>query len=119
MTNREFFNNVINNTITEEVKAHAKTELVKLDEKNEKRKNTLNKNQKENELLKVDVLNFIKEKGASVASAIGVGLGMSTQKASSLCTLLVKEGKLSVSDLKVKNKGTVKQYTLIEEEVEG
>ena len=51
--------------------------------------------------------------GSAVASDIGAALGISTQKASALCGLLVKEGKMTVVDTKVKNKGTVKQYTLV------
>ena len=47
-----------------------------------------------------------------VASEIGKALGVSTQKASSLCVLMVKDGRLKVTDLKVKNKGTVKSYSL-------
>lgn len=114
MTNREFFNAIINSNINADLVAHAKAELEKLDAKNEKRKNTLTKAQKENESLKVEVLNYIKEKGSAVASEIGSALSMSTQKASSLCTLLKNDGLLTVSDLKVKGKGSVKQYTAVE-----
>lgn len=114
MTNREFFNAIINSNINADLVAHAKAELEKLDAKNEKRKNTLTKTQKENESLKVEVLNYIKEKGSAVASEIGSALSISTQKASSLCTLLKNDGLLTVSDLKVKGKGSVKQYTAVE-----
>lgn len=114
MTNREFFNAIINSNINADLVAHAQAELEKLDAKNEKRKNTLTKAQKENESLKVEVLNYIKEKGSAVASEIGSALSMSTQKASSLCTLLKNDGLLTVSDLKVKGKGSVKQYTAVE-----
>jgi hypothetical protein len=57
---------------------------------------------------------YITANGASVASAIGSGLGISTQKASALCKLLVDGGKLAVGEVKVKNKGAVKQYSLAE-----
>jgi hypothetical protein len=51
--------------------------------------------------------------GAAVASEIGTILGISTQKASALCRLLVSEGKVEAKEIKVKNKGSVKQYSLV------
>jgi hypothetical protein len=53
--------------------------------------------------------------GSMVASDIGKALEVSTQKASALCVLLVKEGTVCCTDLKVKGKGTVKCYALAEE----
>ena len=49
MTNREFYNAVIANTITEDVIAHASEALVKLDERNAKRASKPSAKQKENE----------------------------------------------------------------------
>ena len=109
---------IINSNINADLVAHAKAELEKLDAKNEKRKNTQTKTQKENETIKVAIVDFIKENGASVASVIANGCGISTQKASALCKLLVEEKTLTVADIKVKNKGTLKQYALaVTEEV--
>jgi DNA-binding IclR family transcriptional regulator len=53
-----------------------------------------------------------------VASEIATTLGISTQKASALCKLLANEGKVAVSEVKVKNKGAVKQYALVTNEGE-
>jgi hypothetical protein len=52
-----------------------------------------------------------------VASAIGTALTteevkVSTSKASALCGQLVKAEVLAVEDIKVKGKGTVKQYSI-------
>ena len=118
MTNREFYKAVIGSNVSEELKEFAQGEIDKLDAKNEKRKNTQTKAQKENETVKVAIVDFIKENGASVASVIANGCGVSTQKASALCKLLCEDKVLVVSDIKVKNKGTLKQYALAEVETE-
>jgi DNA-binding transcriptional regulator LsrR (DeoR family) len=111
MTNREFFNKVIAGEVDNEVVEMAQTLLAKLDEKNAKRKNTETKEQKENKVLMAKICDLLAN-GGMVASDIGKALGVSTQKASALCILLVKEGTVSVADVKVKGKGTVKCYTL-------
>ena len=118
MTNREFYKAVINANISKEMSEFAQGEIDKLDAKNEKRKNTQTKAQKENETIKVTIVDFIKENGSSVASVIANGCGISTQKASALCKLLCEDKVLVVSDIKVKNKGTLKQYALAEVETE-
>lgn len=118
MTNREFYKAIIGAEVNEELKAFAKSEIDKLDKKNEKRKNTQTKEQKANEGVKSQIVEFIKENGASVASVIATGVGVSTQKASALCKLLCEDKVLVVSDIKVKNKGTLKQYALAEVETE-
>ena len=117
MTEREFLNLVINGNINEDVKAYATEGIAKLDAKNEKRKNTPTKEQLANEGLKSNILELLAN-SPMVASEVGASLGVSTQKASALCTLLGKEGKISVADIKVKNKGTVKQYTLVTSDTE-
>jgi uncharacterized membrane protein YheB (UPF0754 family) len=118
MTNREFYKAVIGANVSEELKEFAKSEIEKLDKKNEKRKNTQTKEQKANEGIKSQIVEFIKENGSSVASVIATGVGVSTQKASALCKLLCEDKVLVVSDIKVKNKGTLKQYALAEVETE-
>ena len=118
MKEREYLNAIlaiegISETITNETNAR----LAKLDEKNEKRKNTQTKAQKENEGVKTAILaNLADGNGKAVASALGTALGISTQKASALCKLLVDEGKLTVAEIKVKGGGKVKEYTLVEVE---
>ncbi len=111
MTNREFFNKVIAGEVDNEVVEMAQSLLTKLDEKNAKRKNTETKEQKENRVLMAKICDLLAN-GSMVASDIGKALGVSTQKASALCVLLVKEGTVCFTDLKVKGKGTVKCYAL-------
>ena len=112
ITNREGFTAVINGNITEAVKEWAQENLDKLDARNDKRKNTMSKTQKENEGTMTEILKVLAD-DAAVASEIGTILGISTQKASALCRLLVSEGKVEAKEIKVKNKGSVKQYSLV------
>lgn len=116
MTNREFFNTIINTVaLADDVKAYAVAELAKLDARNEKRRNTMTKEQLANEQVKVDILECLKN-GALVASEIATACGISTQKASALCKQLVVDGKVTVADRKVKGKGAVKEYALADGE---
>ena len=112
MTNREFFNAVIKANINPEVTEMATSLLTKLDEKNAKRKNTETKEQKENKVLMGTILANLSAGTPTVASVLGGTLGVSTQKASALCTLLVNEGKIVATEVKVKGKGKVKGYLL-------
>lgn len=112
MTEREFLTKVLAvGGLAQELRDHATEGLAKLDARNDKRKNTQTKAQKENEGIMTSILELLAD-GAKVASEIGVALGISTQKASALCKLLVDDGKVVVADVKVKGKGTVKQYSL-------
>ena len=88
----------------------AKAEIEKLDARNEKRRNTLTKEQKANEEVKGAIVEFIGDKSEVVASDIAKGLDLSTQKVSALCKQMVENGVLAVSEVKVKGKGAVKGY---------
>jgi Fic family protein len=113
MTEREFLTKVLAiEGLEESLTNYANEGIAKLDARNDKRKNTQTKAQKENEGTMVLILDTITTNGAMVASEIAGAVGISTQKASALCKLLVDGGKLAVADVKVKNKGTVKQYSL-------
>lgn len=111
MTNREFYTAILTANVAEDLKDFAKEEIAKLDKKNEKRRNTPNKTQVANEPLKARILELLGN-GKKVASEIATALEVSTQKASSLCLQLVKEGAVVSSDVKVKGKGSVKGYAL-------
>jgi len=113
MTEREFLTKVLAiEGITDEVKGYATEGIAKLDARNDKRKNTQTKTQKENVETMKSIVATITANGKMVASEIGAALGITTQKASALCKLLVTDGTLSVADVKVKGKGAVKQYSL-------
>ena len=117
MTEREFLTKVIAiEGISKELSDYAVEGIAKLDARNDKRKNTQTKAQKENEGTMKSIVEIITANGKMVASEIGTALGISTQKASALCGLLVKDEVLTVEDVKVKGKGTVKQYSIAEGE---
>ena len=117
MTNREFYNAIVKANLGEDITNHALGEIGKLDAKNTKRKETETKEQKENKVLMAKICDLLVN-GGMVASDIGKALGVSTQKASALCVLLVKDGAVCFTDIKVKGKGTVKCYALAEEVAE-
>lgn len=106
MTNREFFNAVIANEITDEVIAHATESLTKLDERNAKRVERKSKTQIANEPIIKAIADLLTSEPMR-ASEIAEACGISTQKASALVKKV--EG-VSVTDVKVKGKGTQKGY---------
>ena len=108
MTNREFFNAVIANEITDEVIAHATESLTKLDERNAKRASKPSKTQIANEPIIKAIADLLTSEPMR-ASEIAEACGISTQKASALVKKV--EGVQSV-DVKVKGKGTQKGYFL-------
>ena len=114
MTNREFYNAIINGEVTDEVVAMAKAEIEKLDARNEKRRNTLTKEQKENEDRKAVILAYLKDNAKALAADIGHACDYSTQRVSALCKQLVESGDIKVEDIKVKGKGVLKAYSLAE-----
>lgn len=113
MTEREFLTSILAvEGIATDLVDYATEGLAKLDARNDKRKNTKTKAQIENEGIMASILEVLAT-APMVASEIASAVGISTQKASALCKLLVDGGKVTVADVKVKNKGTVKQYTLV------
>lgn len=113
MTNRDFYSAIINGTINEEVVAKATEELGKLDARNDKRRNTLSKEQLANEEFKKSMVEFIGESKLT-ASEIAKGLEISTQKVSALAKQLVDNGTLVKEEVAVKGKGKVLAYSLAE-----
>lgn len=112
MTEREFLTQVIAICEDETIKEYAQAKIQKLDDKNKSRKETLTKTQKENEVLKGNLLEMFQKNPATVfvASEIATQFEISTQKASSLCRQLAESDKLTTTDVKVTGKGKVKGY---------
>ena len=113
MTNREFYETVINANINDEITAYASAAIEKMDKANEKRRNTPTKSQKENEPIIAAITEILNDE-VKTASDIAATLEISVQKASSLLTKLVKDGIATSEDIKVPKKGTVKGYKLAE-----
>lgn len=112
MTNREFYNAIINGSMTDEVKAHAAEALSKLDERNQKRSSKPTKTQLENEPVKTAIVDYLILHGGAVAADIAAEVDITTQKASALCRQLVESGKLTVEEVKIPKKGKCKKYSL-------
>ena len=113
MTKREFLQAVINTVANDELRDFAEKEIQKMDDRNAKRAATPTKRAKENEPIKAQIVEFLKNKeNPQIAKNIAEELGLTTQKTSALCVQLVKGGVLKDEDVKIKGKGKVKGYTL-------
>lgn len=113
MTERDFLNYVIaNNANNDEVAAFAADKLAKLDARNDKRRNTLTKEQIANEEIKKAIVEFVGE-GTKVASEIANALGISTQKVSALAKQLIDNGTFAKSEVAVRGKGKVIGYSKV------
>lgn len=109
MTKREFYVAIANGEMNDEVKATAAEYIAKMDEVNEKRKNTLSKKQEENEAIKAEIMGHL-DTEAKTATTVGELMGISTQKASALLRQLVNDGKATATEVKIPKKGTQKGY---------
>lgn len=115
MTNREFFNAIINANVSDELTKHATAELAKLDKRNAQRSSKPSKTQLENEPIKARLLEILAVKPMTASEIHEVDASLSTQKISPLCRQLVEAGKLAVEEVKIPKKGKRKQYSLISE----
>lgn len=107
MTNREMFTAIINGEITEEVIAKVHEEIAKLDARNAARKDKPSKKALENEPIKARILEVLTDE-PKTASEIASEVEISVQKASAL----LRQMNVTVTDVKVKGKGTQKGYSL-------
>ena len=102
---------VIAEVENEELVEYAKNEIVKMDERNAKRKSAPSKKAEENEPIKKAIAEFLADKTEpTTAKEIGEGVEISTQKASALCRQMVEDGRLTSTEIKVKGKGKQKGY---------
>lgn len=105
MTQREFFTNVINGQMSDEVMIFANEAIVKLDTRNAKRSSQrVDKHADE----RVAIKNVLSET-PMLASEIATATGFSTQKISGLVKSI--EG-VKVTQVKVKGRGTQNAYAL-------
>ena len=108
MTNREMFTEIVNGNLTDEVVVKAKEELEKLDARNAKRRETPSKKSVENAPI-IEAIKGVLTDEPQTATEIAEKVEISTQKASAL---LKQIDGITVSDVKVKGKGTRKAYSL-------
>lgn len=112
MTKREFLNAIVTGTVNEEVIAKAEEMIAAMDNANAKRREQPSKRAVENAPLIEKIVTEILGTEVLTATQIGEVLGVSTQKASTLCRAAVKAGKAAQVDVKVKGKGIQKGYIL-------
>ena len=110
MTQREFYTAVIAETQNDELKTFATDAIAKLDARNAKRASTPSKTQKENEPI-IKAIAEVLTNEPMLASEIAEKCGLKVQKASALAK---KVDGVSVTDVKVKGKGTQKGYYFAE-----
>lgn len=117
MTQKEFFMNVISANISEEMNTKAQEMIDVLDRKNQKRRETSTKTQKENVALKEQIMTMIRNgeietvDGYVTGKTTGVAIGYSTQKATALLLQLATSGELTVEEIK-SDTGKVKGFLL-------
>ena len=106
MTQRDFYTAVVNANLNEEMTTFATEAIAKLDARNAKRAEKPSKTQLANEPIIKAIAECLTSE-PMLASAIAEKCGISTQKASAL---VKKVDGVSVTDVKVKGKGTQKGY---------
>ena len=114
MTQKEFLTKVIETVADEELKAYAEKALEKMAARLVARKNKMTPTQEANAALKEQILAYFTENPNTAlgAAAVGEMFEISTQKASPLLRQMVEAGALTVEDVKVTGKGTIKSYSL-------
>lgn len=122
-TEREFLTAIVKGDFGTEFTDFAKARIAALDKKNAQRKVSKSAlaHKAENDGFKSAILAALADGTTKKASDLAIALNVSTQKISALAKQLVDSGAITVSDVKVKGKGTVKGYTLAtaEDEDEG
>ena len=118
ITLRQLFEAVINDEITDSMKEKARSEIAKLDAANAKRAEKSAEKAKENEPIKQEIVNFLRQHGKHTTAEIAEGVGISTSKASAMCRQLVESEMLVSSEVSVKNKGKQKAYEIADSEVD-
>lgn len=121
MTNREFYTNIANGTITEAEKEFALAAIAKMDATNEARKNKTSPKDAEkaaaDAVIRENIFALITNIPQPAAD-LGAQVGVSTSKATAELRKLVADGRVCKTDIKVPKKGTVKGYFLPDAETE-
>lgn len=114
MTNRDFFKAIASNeTLSDDLRTFAKDAITKLDNRNAKRASTPSKTAVANEPIKASILNFLGTRTSALSSDIAGELGITVNKASSLCKQLVGVGKVKVSLVSVPKVGKRNSWSLV------
>ena len=117
MTNREFLTAIANSSLSDDLTTYAAEQIVKLDMRNaarkEKQSSKPSKTAIENEPIKASIMEFLSTQSEPmIAADIAENLKITTAKASSLLTQLVKSGKVVKSEVKIPKKGKTAAYAV-------
>lgn len=109
MTQKEFFESIINNdVITEEMRTHATDELAKIEARAEKRKTMRNS---KNDGLKEAILACFVEGTPMTGKEVATALEITPQKANAILKQMTEDGSLAVSQI-ANGKRLINSYTL-------
>lgn len=109
MTQKEFFESIMNNdVITEEMRTHATDELAKIEARAEKRRTTRNS---KNDGLKEAILACFVEGTPMTGKEVATALEITPQKANAILKQMTEDGSLAVSQI-ANGKRLINSYTL-------
>ena len=109
MTQKEFFESIMNNdVITEEMRTHAADELAKIEVRAEKRKTTRNS---KNDGLKEAILACFVEGTPMTGKEVATALEITPQKANAILKQMTEDDSLTVSQV-ANGKRLINSYTL-------
>ena len=123
MTAREFYNAVIGGKVGEAEVAYAREAILKLDNKNAKRKAPNGEIKEENKPIAEAILSALAN-GSITSPDLAKAIGQTTQKTNGVAGEMVKLGLITKTKVKVKGKGELTSYSLaptdeVTDEVEG
>ena len=118
MTAREFYNAVIGGKIGEAELAYAREAILKLDNKNAKRKAPNGEIKEENKPIAEAILSALAN-GSMTSPDLAKSIGQNTQKTNGVAGEMVKLGMLDKFKVKVKGKGELTAYALATTDAEG
>lgn len=111
MTQREFFNAIVNGTVGEAEIEFAKAAIVKLDNKNEIRKTKITPEKEANLALRAEIAAKTEVGVQYTAAALAELVGSTQAKVGYQARVLTEAGYFEKGEVKVKGKGKVKGYT--------
>lgn len=112
MNERTYLNAILGlDGLSNELKEETKARLDKMNAKNEKRKTTQTKTQKENEPIAKAIIEALAN-GGMLGLDLATAIGQTPNKTNGVAGNLVKEGVLIKTKVKVKGKGDMAHYEL-------
>ena len=112
MTAREFYTAVIGGKVGEAELAYAREAILKLDNKNAKRKAPNGEIKADNKEIAQAILSALAN-GSMTSPDLAKAIGQNTQKTNGVAGEMVKLGMLTKTKVKVKGKGELTAYSLV------